>query len=339
MLSVRRAFFTRASKISLIKSSATFPFETLVGVQAEVAHLFSPLSSVRDDRVEPRNIHTVGSCSPSPSFRSFSSSAVKEKEVELDDSLSAEELQEMKTEADELLLDTFAPTKLVNAEQGKQKNTEAVVRDLRGATVGSAQLMGEIWDIPIRKDIVHSVVVWQLAKRRKGNNKAKSRGEIQATGRKPHPQKGTGRARQGDRKGPHFRGGGRAHPPRPREFGFKLNKKVIRLGLKCALSARKAEGSLLLLDSLQMEEAKTKTANLTLRLLLGHDYPNTLFVDKDPLDQDFLVFKSATNNLFRVSCLPHDALNVYSILKARKLVMTVAALESMQARLSTPIKR
>ncbi|KAL9261622.1 Large ribosomal subunit protein uL4-like protein [Drosera capensis] len=123
---------------------------------------------------------------------------------------------------------------------------------------GLMVLAGDVFGVPIRKDIVHRVVRWKLAMRQQGTHSNKTISEVSGNGRKPYPQKGTGRARHGTLWGPQFRGGATMHSPKPRSHAFKLNKKVRRLGLKIALSARAAEGKLLVFDDLKMPTHKTK---------------------------------------------------------------------------------
>ncbi|KAJ6842875.1 uncharacterized protein M6B38_299020 [Iris pallida] len=107
---------------------------------------------------------------------------------------------------------------------------------------GLMVLAGDVFDVPIRKDIIHRVVRWQLAKRQQGTHSTKTISEVSGTGRKPYPQKGTGQARHGTLRGPQFRHGATMHGPKPRSHAIKLQKKVRRLGLKIALSARIGEG-------------------------------------------------------------------------------------------------
>ena len=102
--------------------------------------------------------------------------------------------------------------------------------------MGTIELGGDIFNVPVRRDILHQVVRWQRAKKQQGTHKTKTRAEVRGGGRKPWRQKGTGRARQGSIRAPHWRGGGKAHGPVPRSHAHSLNKKVRRLGLKCALS-------------------------------------------------------------------------------------------------------
>ncbi|KAJ1428983.1 Ribosomal protein L4/L1e [Sesbania bispinosa] len=128
-------------------------------------------------------------------------------------------------------------------------------------------IAGDIFDLPIRKDIIHRVVRWQLAKRQQGTHSTKTISEVSGTGRKPYKQKGLGRARHGTLRGPQFRGGATMHGPKPRSHAFKLNKKVRHLGLKIALSARAAEGkaslpTILSLSLPSPEKRKKKTSSL-----------------------------------------------------------------------------
>ncbi|TKY72196.1 50S ribosomal protein L4 [Spatholobus suberectus] len=123
---------------------------------------------------------------------------------------------------------------------------------------GFMVLAGDVFDLPIRKDIIHRVVRWQLAKRQQGTHSTKTISEVSGTGRKPWAQKGTGRARHGTLRGPQFRGGATMHGPKPRSHAFKVNKKVRRLGLKIALSARAAEGKLLVFEDLEVPTHKTR---------------------------------------------------------------------------------
>lgn len=124
--------------------------------------------------------------------------------------------------------------------------------------VGITQLRPEVWGMPMRPDIVDRVVHWQRACRRKGRKREKSKAERSGGGAKPLPQKGTGKARQGSIRSPHFVGGGRAHPARPRDFSYSLNRKVVSLGVRVALSDKYARGALVLLESTNLELGKTQ---------------------------------------------------------------------------------
>ncbi|KAL1358564.1 hypothetical protein HN51_003827 [Arachis hypogaea] len=199
---------------------------------------------------------------------------------------------------------------------------------------GFMVLAGDVFDVPIRKDIIHRVVRWQLAKRQQGTHSTKTISEVSGTGRKPWKQKGTGRARHGSLRGPQFRGGETKHGPKPRSHAFKLNKKVRRLGLKIALSARVAEGKLLVFDDLAVPMHKTK--NIVSYYNQMESTKKVLLVDGGPIDEKL---KLATQNLHYVNVLPAIGLNVYSILLHDTLVMSRDAVNSIVQRMHTPINR
>ncbi|KGN49080.1 uncharacterized protein LOC101223158 [Cucumis sativus] len=199
---------------------------------------------------------------------------------------------------------------------------------------GFMVLAGDVFDLPIRKDIIHRVVRWQLAKRQQGTHSTKTISEVSGTGRKPWKQKGTGRARHGTLRGPQFRGGATMHGPKPRSHAFKLNKKVRRLGLMIALSARVAEGKLLVFDNLDVTTHKTK--NMVKYVSKMENTKKVLLVDGGPIDEKL---KLATQNLHYVNVLPSIGLNVYSILLHDTLVMSRDAVERIVTRMHTPINR
>ena len=132
------------------------------------------------------------------------------------------------------------------------------VRNLDNQEVGDIELADAVFGLPVRRDILARVVNWQLAKRRAGTHKAKGVSDISGTSKKPYKQKGTGRARQGSLRSPQFRGGAVIFGPVVRSHAFDLQKKVRRLGLKTALSAKQAEGKLIVIDAAKLDEAKTK---------------------------------------------------------------------------------
>ncbi|XWS35699.1 hypothetical protein CRYUN_Cryun20dG0018900 [Craigia yunnanensis] len=199
---------------------------------------------------------------------------------------------------------------------------------------GFMVLAGDVFDVPIRKDIIHRVVLWQLAKRQQGTHSTKTISEVSGTGRKPWPQKGTGRARHGTLRGPQFRGGATMHGPKPRSHAIKLNKKVRRLGLKIALSARAAEGKLLVFEDLEVPTHKTK--NVVNYVNQMENTKKLLLVDGGPINEKL---KLATQNLHYVNVLPSIGLNVYSILLHDTLVMSRNAVNRIVERMHTPINR
>ena len=148
---------------------------------------------------------------------------------------------------------------------------KVAVTNLKAESVGEINLSDKVFGLDARPDLMHRYVRWQLAKRRSGTHKAKARSEIRGTTAKMYKQKGTGRARHGTSKVNQFRGGGATFGPVPRDHGHKLPKKVRRLALKSALSSKYADGNLVVVDSLEVADARTKTlAELLNKLSLIH---------------------------------------------------------------------
>jgi large subunit ribosomal protein L4 len=201
------------------------------------------------------------------------------------------------------------------------------VRNLDNEEVGDIDLADEVFGLPIRRDILARVVNWQLAKRRAGTHKTKGISEIQGTTKKPYKQKGTGRARQGSLRSPQFRGGARIFGPVVRSHEFSLQKKVRRLGLKTALSAKQDEGKLVVIDAARVSEAKTKLVRARFATL-GWD--SVLIIDGPAVDEGFA---RAARNLPRVDVLPQQGANVYDILRRDTLVLTREAVQHLEARL------
>ena len=192
---------------------------------------------------------------------------------------------------------------------------------------GDIELNDEVFGVEPRADILHRVVTWQLEKRRGTARAARERSDVARTGKKFGRQKGGGTARHGDRRAPIFVGGGKAHGPRVRDFNPSLNKKVRALGLRMALSSKARDGSLVVLENLDVQEAKTKSVRDQLgQLGLGK---TALVIDGDALN---VGFAQASSNLKEINLLPAVGANVYDILKADTLVLTRAAVEKLEAR-------
>ncbi len=200
------------------------------------------------------------------------------------------------------------------------------VLKLDASKAGSVDLDDAIFGLEPRKDILHRCVVYQLAKRQQGTHKTQPRNEVSRTGKKFGRQKGSGGARHGNRRAPIFVGGGVAHGPRTRSHAIDLPKKVRRLALKHALSAKQAEGSLVVIEDANIKDAKTKAVADAISKL---DIANSLIVDAQ-VDEKFGL---AIRNLPGVNVLPVIGANVYDILRAEKLVLTKAAVEGLEARL------
>ena len=200
------------------------------------------------------------------------------------------------------------------------------VRNLDNQEVGDIELADDVFGLPIRRDILARVVNWQLAKRRAGTHKTKGISDISGTTKKPYKQKGTGRARQGSLRSPQFRGGAVIFGPVVRSHAFDLQKKVRRLGLKTALSAKQAEGKLIVIDEAQLGEAKTKALRARLDTL---GWGSVLIIDGAVNEN----FARAARNLPRVDVLPQQGANVYDILRRDTLVLTREAVQKLEARL------
>lgn len=198
---------------------------------------------------------------------------------------------------------------------------------LDSGKAGSIDLNDEVFGLEPRKDILHRMVTYQLAKRQQGTHKVKERGEVTGTTKKFGRQKGSGGARHGNRKANLFRGGGFSHGPRPRSHAHKLPKKVRMLALRHALSAKKAANELIIIDEAKLENGKTKTL---LNAVTKLGAANSLIVDVS-VDEEFGL---ASRNIPNVDVLPVIGANVYDILRREKLVLTKAAVEGLEARLN-----
>lgn len=191
---------------------------------------------------------------------------------------------------------------------------------------GDIELNDAVFGLTPRADILHRVVTWQLENRRGIARATRERSEVARTGKKFGRQKGGGTARHGDRRAPIFIGGGKAHGARRREFDVSLNKKVRALGLKMALSS-KAQGGLIVVDSLDIKDVKTKA--LAASLAKANWGRKVLVIDGEAVDAGFA---RASANIVGVNVLPAMGANVYDILKHDTLVLTRAAVEKLEAR-------
>ncbi|MEO8462175.1 MAG: 50S ribosomal protein L4 [Chloroflexota bacterium] len=196
--------------------------------------------------------------------------------------------------------------------------------DRTGASVGSVELNDELFDAPINEAVLHQVVTAQLAAKRIGTHDTKTRGEVRGGGAKPYRQKGTGRARQGTRSAPHFRGGGAVFGPHPRSYEQRLPKKMRRLALRGALTAKFGDEAIRVVDSFAMEQIKTKdflgvmaALNATGRILVVA-----------PTSNDQL--RLSARNLPMVVVILADSLNVVDLIKADTIVIEQPALARME---------
>ena len=201
------------------------------------------------------------------------------------------------------------------------------VVNLDNKAAGEIDLDEGIFGAPLRKDLLARAVNYQLAKRRQGTHKTKTRGEINGSSLRPWRQKGTGRARAGDRKAGHWRGGQTTFGPQPRDYSMDLPKKVRKLALKIALSSKHADGKLVVLDAASASAPKTKAIAAQLKAM---GLSSALIVDGTELDRNF---ELAARNIKGVDLLPQQGANVYDILRCDTLVLTRQAVEQLQERL------
>lgn len=204
---------------------------------------------------------------------------------------------------------------------------ECDVITLENKKAGKVTLADEVFAVAVRPDLLHRAVNWQLAKRRAGTHKTKERNEVQGSNAKPFRQKGTGRARQGTRRAPQFAGGGVVFGPVVRDHAHGLQKKVRKLALKTALSAKQAEGKLIVVETAKMDTPKTSALAKQLAAL---GWNSVLLIDGAEVDANF---KRAASNLPGVDVLPSQGANVYDILRCDTLALTKAAVEALEARL------
>lgn len=203
---------------------------------------------------------------------------------------------------------------------------KANVTTLDAKKAGTVELSDDLFGLEPRSDILHRMVSYQLAKRRAGSASTKDRSEIIATTAKMYRQKGTGRARHGSRKPTIFRGGGKSFGPKPRSHAFGLPKKVRALALKHALSSKAKADALVVLESCDVKDAKTKALKANFEKL---GWRSALIVDGAEVQDGFAL---AARNIPLVDVLPVQGINVYDILRHDTLVLTKSALEALEAR-------
>ena len=197
------------------------------------------------------------------------------------------------------------------------------IYNMEGKEVGTMELNDAVFVVEINEHLVHLAAVSQLANKRQGTQKAKTRSEVSGGGRKPWRQKGTGHARQGSTRAPQWTGGGVVFAPVPRDYTVKMNKKEKRAALKSALTSRVQESKLVVVDELKFDEIKTKKMQGVLNAL---NVKKALIVLKDN-DQNVLL---SARNIADVRTVLTSTLNVFDILKYDTVVVTKAAVENIE---------
>lgn len=203
---------------------------------------------------------------------------------------------------------------------------KADITTLNATSAGSVDLADPIFGLEPRPDLLHRMVRYQLLKRMAGTHHTQDRSEVTVTGKKMYRQKGTGGARHGDKSVPQWRGGGKAHGPKPRSHAVDLPKKVRALALRHALSAKMKAGEVIVLDKATSESGKTKTLKDQFAKL---ELKNALIIDGNALEPAFV---RAARNIPDIDVLPVQGINVYDILRRHKLVLTKAAVDALSER-------
>ena len=197
------------------------------------------------------------------------------------------------------------------------------VYNMEGKEVGTMELNDAVFGVDVNEHLVHLAVVSQLANKRQGTQKAKTRSEVSGGGKKPWRQKGTGHARQGSTRAPQWTGGGLVFAPTPRDYSFKMNKKEKKLALKSALTTRVQENKLIVLDELKFDAIKTKNMKAVLDAL---NVKKALIVLNEN-DQNVTL---SARNIADVRTVLTSTINVFDILKYNTVVVTKAAVETIE---------
>jgi len=211
-----------------------------------------------------------------------------------------------------------------------EQQIELAVKNASGEPVGTRVLQPKIFGSKVFPSLLHQVVRWQRAKRRAGTHSTLTRAEASGGGVKPWRQKGTGRARAGSNTSPLWVGGGIAHGPKPRNYEFRLNKEERKRALCGALTIRRGEGKLILLDDFKLSEIRTKAAVGILEALGIEKHKSALVVLPE---QNFNISLMSLRNIPRVKVLKAEGVNVYDVLNSKYVVVVGDALEKIEERL------
>jgi large subunit ribosomal protein L4 len=205
---------------------------------------------------------------------------------------------------------------------------EVDVFNMEGQKVQTVDLPASIFEAPINIDLMHQAYVRQMANARLGTHNTKTRSDVSGGGRKPWRQKGTGRARQGSTRAPHWKGGGGVHTPHPRDYTQAMPRTMRRAALRSALSVKAAESGIVVLDKLTLPEAKTRLMAQALNKLVGEDSALILIPEKNEAAE--VVIRSA-NNLPDAKTLLASYINIRDLMRFDKLVMPLNALDVLKS--------
>lgn len=201
------------------------------------------------------------------------------------------------------------------------------VINMQGKKVDTTELPAQIFEAPIKRDLMHQALVRQMANARLGTHKTKSRGEVRGGGRKPWRQKGTGRARHGSRRSPIWVGGGKVHTPRQRDYSLKMPRKMRRAALRSALSVKASQQEILVLDKFTLNGPKTKELTALLETLVG---TSSALIILPTSDENL---EKSVNNLSTAKTLRANYLNVRDLLGYDRVILPLETLEVIQSYL------
>jgi large subunit ribosomal protein L4 len=204
------------------------------------------------------------------------------------------------------------------------------VLDLKGEKVREMDLPAKLFEAPVNIDLMHQAYTRQMANARLGTHETKVRSEVRGGGRKPWKQKGTGRARQGSTNAAQWVGGGRIHTPHPRSYEQRMPKKMRQAALRSALSAKAAEAGIVVVDTLEIKEAKTKVMVETLSNLVGK---STVLVLMPTKDQNYETVMRSADNIESAKVLLASYLNVRDVLNFDKVVLPLKTIDALVAHL------
>lgn len=203
------------------------------------------------------------------------------------------------------------------------------IYNINNEKIEQIEVPESVFDVQVKEHLLYDVVCYQQAKRRKGNASTKTRAEVSGSGTKPWRQKGTGRARAGCKRSPLWIGGGVVFGPHPRSYEFKLNKKVLKSALRSAISLKRKEGDLLVLEEFDLEQPKTRLVkNILDRLEIQEK--SLLVIEGEQAN-----LRLAARNLSNVKVIDTDGLNVYDVLLYKKLILLRSAAKKIEEKLST----
>jgi len=207
---------------------------------------------------------------------------------------------------------------------------EVDVLNMDGQKVRTVELPANIFEAPVNVDLMHQAYLRQMANARLGTHSTKTRGEVSGGGKKPWRQKGTGRARQGSTRAPQFKGGGKAHTPKPRNYAFEMPRKMRQAALRSALTVKASEQNIVVLDDLSLAEPKTRLMAQALSKLVGENTALILIPDKST---PYEMVTRSTNNLPDAKILLASYLNIRDLLGFDKVVIPLQTLDVLSAHL------